>query len=195
MNKKRWLQGAIITSLVMLAATGCGQKKEPLGAASSAPTNTPAASSVPAATPGTEADQKSQETNTPEMKTVQIKVYYTDQNAEKLVENQENISYKTDREKYAAALNALKKSSDPNVIPLFEQVTFKSVTPDNDALKVDLSFTEAAQLGGSGEEMLIQALKKTAFQFPEISKLYITKDGKQVESLMGHFDLPYPITK
>lgn len=195
MNKKYWLQGAIITSLVMLAVTGCGQKKESFSAESSAPTNTPAVSSAPASTPGTEASQKPQETNHSEKKTVQIKVYYTDQNAEKLVEKQENISYKTDREKYAAALNALKKSSDPNVIPLFEQITFKSVTPENGALKVDLSFTDAAQLGGSGEEMMIQAIKKTAFQFPEISKLYITKDGKQVESLMGHMEVPYPITK
>jgi hypothetical protein len=50
-------------------------------------------------------------------------------------------------------------------------------------------------LGAPGEDFFLQALKKTAFQFPEVKTLSVLKDGQKVESLMGHMDLPYPIKR
>lgn len=60
---------------------------------------------------------------------------------------------------------------------------------------VDLSLPDAARLGSPGEEMLLDALKKTLFQFSEVKTIEILLDGKQVESLMGHMELPHPIKR
>ncbi len=48
--------------------------------------------------------------------------------------------------------------------------------------------------GGSSEEAaLLNSLKKTIAQFPEISKLQITVEGKKVDSIGEHIDISGPI--
>ena len=113
------------------------------------------------------------------------------------MEKETTISYRQDAELYVAVLTSLKKSSDANVVPLFTDVKFKSIDFDKEKgdLKLDLSFGSDAQLGAPGEDFFLQALKKTMFQFPEIQSIYVLKDGKQVDSLMGHMELPYPIKR
>jgi hypothetical protein len=181
------IRGMFLASAFALAASGCAQQQKPLvqpqetKAAASTPTVVPSATPAP----------------TPEVKHAKVKLYYTDNNETKLVEKEVTISYKQDGEQYAAALEALKKSSDTSVVSLFSDITFKSIVFDKEKgdLKLDLSFGPNAQLGAPGEDYFLQALKKTVFQFTEIKSIYVRKDGEQVESLMGHMDLPYPIKR
>ncbi len=43
--------------------------------------------------------------------------------------------------------------------------------------------------------MLLEAIQKTLFQFPEVDSIDILVDGKPADSLMGHMELPHPIKR
>ncbi|MDQ0898402.1 lipoprotein [Paenibacillus sp. V4I7] len=186
----RLFHGVLLVSAITLSVTACGQKGQLVGGATyQATTEVPTPTTVvqsPAPTP------------TPEpLKQKKVKVFYSDQDEMKLIEKEVTISYKQDADVYEAVLNALKKSDDPKAIPLFDDLTFTSTSFDKvkGELKIDLKFGPKTQLGAPGEELFLQALKKTVFQFPEVKSLYVLKNGKQVDSLMGHLELPYPIKR
>ncbi|MEW9698913.1 GerMN domain-containing protein [Paenibacillus sp. SI8] len=186
----RLIQGALLVSAITLTVAGCGQKVALIGGATPQPTmNTEAPvvqSPQPAATPTADA-----------MKHQKVKAYYSDQDEMKLVEKEVEISYKLDGTPYEAALNVLTKSDDAKALTLFDDMKFTSVAFDKakGELKIDLKFGPKTQMGAPGEELFLQALKKTVFQFPEVKSLFVLKDGKQVESLMGHLELPFPIKR
>ncbi|NRF89782.1 GerMN domain-containing protein [Paenibacillus frigoriresistens] len=185
----RLFYGVVLVSAITLSVTACGQKGQLVGGA------TPQATIVP--TPATVV-QSPVPTPTPEpLKQKKVKAFYSDQDEMKLIEKEVTISYKQDADVYEAAMNALKKSDDPKAIPLFDDLTFTSTSFDKakGELKIDLKFGPKTQLGAPGEELFLQALKKTVFQFPEVKSLYVLKNGKQVDSLMGHIELPYPIKR
>ncbi|MFD0694756.1 GerMN domain-containing protein [Paenibacillus sp. GCM10027628] len=186
----RLIQGALLVSAIALTVTACGQKGLQVGGATPQPTTqvqSPAVQS-PQPTP----------TATPEaLKQKKVKAYYSDQDEMKLIEKEVTVSFKQDGDVYEAALNALKTSDDAKAVSLFDDMKFTNVTLDKAKgdLKIDLKFGPKTQLGAPGEDLFLQALKKTVFQFPEIKSIYVLKDGKQVESLMGHLELPYPIKR
>ncbi|MCY9693951.1 GerMN domain-containing protein [Paenibacillus alginolyticus] len=187
----RLFYGVVLVSAITLSVTACGQKGQLVGGATPQATIVPTPTTVvqsPAPTP----------TPTPEpLKQKKVKAFYSDQDEMKLIEKEVTISYKQDADVYEAAMNALKKSDDPKAIPLFDDLTFTSSSFDKakGELKIDLKFGPKTQLGAPGEELFLQALKKTVFQFPEVKSLYVLKNGKQVDSLMGHIELPYPIKR
>jgi hypothetical protein len=189
--RNRIFQGMVLSGVILLAATGCAQKQQ--AAATVAPQSSSAVPTpvVPSPSPSPSPSP------TPELKKSMVKVYYTDSNQIKLVEKEVTVSYKPDEAPYAATLEALKKSDDTSLASLFADITFKSIVFDKEKgdLKLDLGFGPNAQLGSSGEDYFLQALKKTVFQFPEVKTISVLKDGGQVESLMGHMDLPYPIKR
>jgi spore germination protein GerM len=178
------MRALLVAAAFTLALTGCGQKDKPAAQPEPKRADAPADTKTPAATP-----------NTPDKKEAAVKLYFGDENGEKLVEKQLKITYAADSDKYMAALNALKTAPDAKTVSLFGGFTFKSAALDKSDLRVDLSLDANGQLGSEGEELMLQALQKTLFQFPEVQNIYITEDGKQVDSLMGHMDLPYPIKR
>lgn len=192
MNKtRRLVQGALLVSAITLSVTACGQKMQLSGGATTAPQTTPApiaTTPTPTATP---------KPSVAPLKQLQVKAYYSDQDEMKLVEKVVTVSVEKDSEAYEAALKALQKSEDPKAVPLFDDLKFNSVKWDavKGEMKLDMTFGPKTQLGAPGEELFLQALKKTIFQFPEVKTLYVLKDGKQVDSLMGHVELPYPIKR
>ncbi|GIO97452.1 hypothetical protein J14TS5_25380 [Paenibacillus lautus] len=199
MNKKIWSAGLL--AAVMLIGAGCGQKP------GAAPDNTPGQ-----VTPAPD-DQTGQSNNgtsngsggsstgsgsevtTPEAKTESIKAYYTDPDMMELVEGTAEISYKEDQEKYEAAYQALQKSGNAEMIPLWEKIGLKSLKFENGALTLDVTVPDEANLGAGGESFAVDAIKKTFFQFDEVQSLQILVDGQQTESLMGHVDLENPMTR
>ncbi|UKS30533.1 GerMN domain-containing protein [Paenibacillus sp. HWE-109] len=187
----RLLHGVLLVSAITLTLSACGQKPQLTGAATPQPTTAPISTPVtPSATP--------MPTPTPDpLKQKKVNVFFSDQDEMKLIEKEVTISYKLDADVYEAALNALKKSDDPKAVPLFDDLKFTSVAFDKakGELKLDMKFGPKTQLGAPGEDLFLQALKKTVFQFPEVKSVYVLKDGKQVDSLMGHLELPYPIKR
>ncbi|OPH47104.1 hypothetical protein BC351_11365 [Paenibacillus ferrarius] len=188
---RRLFHGVLLVSAITLSLTACGQKPQMIGGATPPTTDAPLATPVapsPTPIPSPTPDPLKQKT---------VKAFYSDQDEMKLVEKEVTISYKLDSDVYEAALKALKKSDDPKAVSLFDDLTFTSIAFDKakGELKIDLKFGPKTQLGAPGEELFLQALKKTVFQFPEVKTLYVLKDGKQVDSLMGHIELPYPIKR
>jgi hypothetical protein len=199
LNKKIWSAGLL--AAVMLIGAGCGQKP------GAAPDNTPGQ-----VTPAPD-DQTGQSNNgtsngsggsstgsgsevtTPEAKTESIKAYYTDPDMMELVEGTAEISYKEEQEKYEAAYQALQKSGNAEMIPLWEKIELKSLKFENGALTLDVTVPDEANLGAGGESFAVDAIKKTFFQFDEVQSLQILVDGQQTESLMGHVDLENPMTR
>jgi hypothetical protein len=186
----RLIQGALLVSAITLTVTACGQKGQLVGGATPQPT-------TPTETPVVQSPRPSATPTAEPVKKQNVKAYYSDQDEMKLIEKEVTINYKQDSDVYEAALNALKTSDDVKAVSLFDDMKFTNIVFDKTKgeLKIDLKFGPKTQLGAPGEDLFLQALKKTVFQFPEVKSLFVLKDGKQVESLMGHLELPYPIKR
>jgi hypothetical protein len=125
-----------------------------------------------------------------------IRVYYGDDQISKLHALTKEISYRTTVEKITIAFNSLREEPAPPLVSLFTKITFLNVQwMESGELTVNLSIAPEGQFGAGGEQLVVQALMATAFQFDEVVTLNILLDGKPVESLMGHVDLPHPIRK
>ncbi|AIQ11102.1 hypothetical protein PDUR_03095 [Paenibacillus durus] len=166
-----------------LSVTGCGDRKTGTGG-SHDPAASSSATAAPSASP-TEAAEK-EET---------IATYYGNADATGLVPKESVIRYSRETDKYLAALNALKTSPEDNIVSLCPNTTFLSAGLNSGNLTVDLHLPDEDRLGASGEELLLEALRNTLFQFKEVETFEVLVDGNQVESLMGHFDLPSPFTR
>ncbi|CAG7648763.1 GerMN domain-containing protein [Paenibacillus allorhizosphaerae] len=190
---QKWHKGMAAAAVVALLVSGCGQKPAPQGTGAIPPA-TSSQGSGSGNTQGT-SPQTPQTPVQPQEKQLKMKAYFSDDKLENLVEKEVSITYKQDQDKYAAALKALTVSSDPKAVPLFKGFTFKSVVFKNGALTIDLSMSPESRLGSGGEEMLLRALQNTLFQFSEVQTFDVLLDGKKVESLMGHMDLPHPFKR
>ena len=176
---------AVLLLSAMLAVSGCGTKdnsSKALGAETSpkpAVSKAPAESTAPSPTP---------------VKLAAV-LYFADSNMEKLVESNRTLTLSEGEGKYLAALNALKTPDNSDQLSLFKGFDFSEAELKDDQLTVDLTFGDSSRLGSGGEDLLLQALTNTLFQFPEVKTVQVLVDGEQVESLMGHVDLPHPIAR
>jgi spore germination protein GerM len=125
-----------------------------------------------------------------------IKAYYGDEQATKLVEEDVSINFKEEKDKYTTALWTLKKApANSKLMPLGESLGFKSAVVKDKKLTLDLTVSSEGRLGAPGEALLLKAIEKTLFQFPEVDTIEILVDGKPADSLMGHMELPHLIKR
>jgi spore germination protein GerM len=170
----------LIVFLSILVICGCGKVKQAVIAASSTPEAV--ASAAPTATPIT-------------VKQTQMNLYYGNENGDALVAKEVTLKQSSTETPYLEALNDLTKSPDTQSVALFAGFTFISAELKDGVLNIDLTLPKASHLGAPGEELLINALKKTMFQFKEINAIEVLVNGKKVESLLGHVELSHPIIK
>ncbi|SDC42259.1 Sporulation and spore germination [Paenibacillus sp. UNCCL117] len=189
-----WCKMLTAAALFALVASGCGQKPavQPNTPAPETPQSTGQASGS-----GGSSGQAGQPVQPvqPSKQSKSVKSYYADANLEKLLERETTIEFTADKDKYLAAFQELKKTPDDKSVSLAKNLTFKSATLKDGQLTLDLVMPAEARLGAGGEEMLLTALQKTAFQFEEVKTLEILLEGKQVESLMGHMELQHPFKR
>jgi len=124
-----------------------------------------------------------------------VKAYYADESLDKLNEREISIRFASDDEKYRAALTALATAPDARLKPLAAGLDIRSVKSENGNVVIDLSVKDEGRLGSPGEMLLIEAIRKTMFQFPEVKTFDLLVDGKPAESLMGHVDLQHPFKR
>ncbi|AJY78004.1 hypothetical protein VN24_24425 [Paenibacillus beijingensis] len=124
-----------------------------------------------------------------------IDIYMTDANLEKLYPLKAEIGYTTEESKIKAALEALAAAKENGKTALWSGVKFNGVTVKDGAVTADITLPETSRLGAPGEELALESIQKTLFQFAEIKSIDILVDGKAVDSLMGHLDLEHPITR
>lgn len=184
---RKIVHASMTICIAALVITGCGQKPASQGTEQGKEQVQGSATSSPEPTAKTAPPQDEKQSL--------IETYYGDASGNQLVKKSTNIRYTTEPSKYLSALNALKTSNDPNLVPLLQDFTFKLPDLKEDTLTIDLTFKEGGQLGANGEDLILQAIQKTIFQFSEVKAIEILKDGKKVNSLMGHKDLPHPIKR
>lgn len=165
---------------VCLSVTGCGQKPSGASGVVSSPSSTPAVTQTTAATVSP----------SPAQKQAVIQTYYSNPDGTALVAKEASIRYAKDEDKYAAALNALKTSPSSDAVSLCPHVKFNSAKLEDGKLTVDITLPDEDRLGAFGEGLLLDALRKTLFQFTEVNTFAVLVDGKKTDSLMGHYELP-----
>jgi hypothetical protein len=165
-----------------LLLMGCGKVKQTATADNTSPVPAATASSAPTAAPEA-------------VEPITLILYYGNENGDELVAKEVTIKPATKTSQYLEVLTALTKSSDDKQFPLFEGFSFLSAERKDNTLNINLTLPKESQLGAPGEDLLLQSLKKTLFQFKELSAIEVSVDGKKVESLLGHVELPHPIVK
>jgi hypothetical protein len=170
----------ILACLLVLA--GCGKSKHAVTAAGVTPEVTATALPTSTAAP---ADAKPK----------QLNLYYGNQEGNALVTKAVTLKQSSSSSIYLDALNTLTKSPDDQSFALFAGFTFQSAELKGNTLNIDLTLPVEPQLGAPGEELLLESLKKSMFQFEEVHAIEVLVNGQKVESLLGHVDLPHPIIK
>lgn len=130
-----------------------------------------------------------------EKKEYMLDVYVSDEQLRVVKSYKRKIRFANDDEKYQIAVQALKSPAQHKGIPLWKDVEFKSLKMEKGTLSIDLHIPTKWYLGSGGEQLALDALKRTIFQFDEVKAITILVDGKTVESLMGHVALKYPIKR
>ncbi|WP_135557736.1 GerMN domain-containing protein [Paenibacillus cymbidii] len=178
----------LVAAVCLTAAAGCGTDKQTKRGAE--------ASSSPVATTAPSPAQASpQASPSPQLTSKSIRVYYGDLDAMKLVEQETTIRYGADAAKYEAAFNALRQSPDSKQVALLAGVALLSAKAESGNLTLDVKVEDTGRLGAPGEQLLLDALRKTMFQFEELKTFDVLVGGKKTESLMGHMDLPHPFAR
>ena len=180
-----------VLAMALLVTAGCdpnNEKGTPGGSSAAIRGNSGASAGSAATSSGTEKAAKK----------MNIKVYYPDKQGMKLIAVKRTI--KADgSDKYTEAIKSLlqgpRDKEQIAVIP--KQARLKSVTVKGDVAYVDFSQDLVKKFtgGSTGEEMLVGSVVDTLTEFPEIKKVQILVEGKEIETLAGHMDLSSPIAR
>lgn len=180
-----------VLAMALLVTAGCdpnNEKGTPGGSSAAISGNSGASAGSAATSSGTEKAAKK----------MNIKVYYPDKQGMKLIAVKRTI--KADgSDKYTEAIKSLlqgpRDKEQIAVIP--KQARLKSVTVKGDVAYVDFSQDLVKKFtgGSTGEEMLVGSVVDTLTEFPEIKKVQILVEGKEIETLAGHMDLSSPIAR
>ena len=139
-----------------------------------------------------------------EPQTLDIAIYFPDENGEKLIKAQRTIDLVQDGEevnKYMAVVQELidgtkSKSEGINIMPKNTKVL--GVNIDNKGI-VTVDFNKAFKQnfsgGSTGELMLIGSITNSLTEFKEVKGVKFTIEGKQINELSGHLDLTQPQTR
>lgn len=175
---------AMIMSLVL---AGCDEQQQ---------NQDPASKSVVSSSSSASSSSSSQAGE--KLESLSIKVYYPDDNATGLVAVEKNIKA-VQQEKYKAAVEALMAGTDKkglvNVFPKKAQLLKVSINGTTAQVDFNKSLEKDFAGGSTGEEMLVGSVVNTLTEFPEIKKVQILIEGKEVETLSGHMDLSQPLTR
>lgn len=125
-----------------------------------------------------------------------IQAYYTDESMTDVLPASREIEVTGEDSKYEGTFKAL-QAEESGWLSLWKNVVLHDIAFDenNGQLSIDVGLPDEARLGAGGESLAIKALKNAMFQFDEVERIELTVDGKQVESLMGHETLEYPMTR
>lgn len=126
-----------------------------------------------------------------------VKVYYSDDQAENLVEKQIDIELENEEsleEKVFESLKVKPKDSDIHSV-IDESIKINSVkVEDSKIAKVDLA-KEGLNGSSTQEYFLKDAVILALTDLDSVDKVQFLVDGEVVETLMGHIDVSKPFTR
>lgn len=164
---------------------GCGKKTEKDGAGvkNPVPTKQDASSDV-------------ESTPTPEPGKMVVTLYFSDENAEKLVAEHRQIP------KTPAVATAIIRElqEGPREIGLYptlpKQMKLRGVRMSGDVAVVDLSKVRAPGIGGAAAEMMIvYSMVNSLTELPNVKSVRFLVDGKKRDVLLDAFDITNPVTR
>ena len=188
--RSSWLAACLLAGLMLLTA-GCQQGQGTGNSSASSGTVTAVQEKQE---PKVEKKEEKQE----KVQEYSIKAYYPNEDGTKLLAVKRKIKA-LEKDKYAEAVKSLmqgtKEKGRTAIIP--KQAKLRSVKLEGGVAKVDFSQDLVKHFvgGSTGEEMLVGSIVNTLTEFPEVQKVQILIEGKEVETLAGHMDLSTPISR
>lgn len=179
---KKGIYLAIAICAISILAVGCGSKLTSSG---------PVQGSDPASTTPAQIANQDEDSE----KSQEINVYYADDQLLQLEQRKKEITFEDEPEKYSKTYASLQSSDQMELIPLWKNIDLLSATFNQGKLILDVNIPDEARLGSGGELLAIDALKKTFFQFDEVTSIELLVDGNATESIMGHVELENPLTR
>lgn len=177
MGSRRFAVAAVVAvwAALTLSAAGCGFSKTGVrGGAAQSPVVSPPPSPA---------------------ETVELRVYFGDPALERLVERSVAVPKADTPSLVRRALSEMAGSPDDGAVALAGALEVRSVSMAGGVLHIDVRVRDEGRLGAPGEQLLVEALKRTFFQFDDVRAVELTVDGRRAESLMGHVELPYPMVR
>ena len=176
----------VLAVLCAVALAGCSEQDKAGGGSSASLASSSSSSSAASSS----ADRKSA--------VMDISVYYPDVNATGLVAVAKTVKAQ-EADKYKAAVEALLAGTDDKklttVFPKKTRLLKVSVSGGVAKVDFDKNLISGFVGGSTGEEMLVGSLVNTLTEFPEIKKVQILVEGKEIDSLSGHLDLSRPVER
>ena len=176
----------VLTVLCVAMLAGCDEQGKAGSGSSQAVTSESSSSSAASSAAGQKAA------------TMDISVYYPDVNATGLVAVTKTVKAQ-EADKYQAAVEALLAGTDDKKLTAVfpKKAKLRKVSVSGGVVKVDFDKNLISGFvgGSTGEEMLVGSLVNTLTEFPEIKKVQILVEGKEIDSLSGHLDLSKPVER
>ena len=176
----------VLTVLCVAMLAGCDEQGKAGSGSSQAVTSESSSSSAASSAAGQKAA------------TMDISVYYPDVNATGLVAVTKTVKAQ-EADKYQAAVEALLAGTDDKKLTAVfpKKAKLRKVSVSGGVAKVDFDKNLISGFvgGSTGEEMLVGSLVNTLTEFPEIKKVQILVEGKEIDSLSGHLDLSKPVER
>jgi hypothetical protein len=196
----RLSRAIFIALMIMLGITGCTTSTPSNGTPTNSQTNAsskqPQANNTqqPAATELPKQEQPT-EKQEEEIKQKDVILVFSDDNLMENYKEIRSIKYKKEENLPTIALQAWKNGpQNKHLVSLLpKNVTIQSLKKEGDTAIVSLSpEIKQANLGSTGEEMLLQQLATILSQFG-YKNTKVVIDGKEVDTLTGHMDTTAPI--
>lgn len=172
-------RGLLAVIILSAALAGCGVQDKP--------GNQPGSTAAPTVTPSPEP--------TAALNEREAIIYLTDTELAETIEKSVKLQYETDTDLVKAAIAELQKAPAENVLALWQPIEITSVELTDGLVVLDIHLPDEARLGAPGEMLVIETLKKTLFQFDFVQGIQLLVDGAEVETLMGHVELEYPMVR
>lgn len=135
--------------------------------------------------------------NQAKVATIKITVYRATPDAMYLVPETHQIAYNDAPAKSAVELLLAEPSSKDVVSPIPPGTALRKLVIKDHVAYVDFNDKLIKNnVGGStSERLLVGAIVNTLTEFPEIQKVQILVDGKNIETIAGHVDLSEPLSR
>jgi len=182
MGSRRLAVAAVVAgwAVLTLLASGCGFSKTGANGSNGQAGETAVVSPSPPPSP---------------VEMVELRVYFGDPQLERLVERSVAVKKADTPTLVRRALSEMASSPGDGSVALTKALEVRSVSLADGVLRIDVRIREEGRLGSPGELLLVEALKRTFFQFDDVRSVEMTVDGRRAESLMGHVELPYPMVR
>lgn len=181
----------VVAASMIAGFNGCGKKAETGGAGPSEANVKPAESKPP-----TQSAASSEPTLTAAPGKRVVTLYFSDQNAEKLVAEQREIP-KTPAIANAIIKELIKGPRDAGLYPtLPRSLKLLGVRMNGGVAVVNLSNVRAQGIGGTAAEMMIvYSIVDSLTELPKVKSVRFLVDGKKRDVLLDAFDITDPVER